>query len=103
MLEIDLGTPQPVAAVQLLLGPFVADYPRELTVEVSDDGTDWTEVWSGPTVGMAVRAGLFDLGRARLAFDLDGRTTRFIRMSQSVDDGTWYWSIAELEVNGSRR
>jgi hypothetical protein len=38
------------------------------------------------------------MGPAPLVFDLDGRTTRFIRLSQTADDGTWYWSIAELEI-----
>jgi hypothetical protein len=102
-LLIDLGTPRQVSAVDMRLGPFGADFPRELVVEVSDDALAWTEVWRGSTARMAFRAGVTQVGRTPLVFDIGDRTTRYIRLRQVGRDDTYYWSIAELEIRGGRR
>jgi hypothetical protein len=44
-LVIDLGTSQPTAAVVLSIGPYAGDFPRELLIELSEDGQEWVQGW----------------------------------------------------------
>ena len=57
---IDLGEPREVGAVTLCLGQFVSGFPRNLAIETSQDGAQWTTAWQGAT--------------ARRAFVPDSRT-----------------------------
>ena len=66
---IDLGASKQVEGVETLIGGYLADFPRALTIEVSSDGTTWE-------VGVGGKAGADDLHlrarntahRARSAF-----------------------------------
>jgi hypothetical protein len=97
---IDLGGPTRVAAIVLAQGEFPMDAPRDLSIEVSDDGQAWTEVWHAGGAGRAFRAAFSDPVRIPATFDIGDRTTRFIRMRQLGKDETYYWSVAELSVLG---
>jgi len=95
---IDLGTVAPVGALVLSLGEFSRDTPRDLQIEVSADGTAWTEVWRGSAASQTFRAVFDDPVRIPATFDLGDRTARYIRLRQFGEDKVFYWSIAELSV-----
>ena len=100
-LVIDLGTPQSIGAIRLALGPFVADSPRLLQVEISDDGVKWNQIWRGPTAARTVTAAISDPVGVKLDFPCDQCRGRFVRLRQLGRDPFYYWSIAELSVLGS--
>jgi len=97
-LTLDLGAVQPVGAVELSMGEFTTDAPRDLLVEASDDGRDWTTVWRGHGEREIFLSVLRDPKRVPLVIDLGDRRTRFIRLSQLGQDPVWYWSIAECAM-----
>jgi hypothetical protein len=96
-LVIDLGSIQRVDTVSLALGPYITDFARLLSLEVSDDGQTWNEVWKGPTAAMALLASVSDPKVAALRLPV-GRATRWIRLMQHGSDKVFYWSIAELRI-----
>jgi F5/8 type C domain-containing protein len=98
VLTIDLGSATRVAAIVLALGPFATDAPRDLVIEVSDDGQVWAEVWHDAGASRAFRAVFQDPVRVPATFDIGDRTTRFLRLRQLGKDETYYWSVAELSV-----
>ena len=98
--EIDLGGVRTVQGVDLLLGPFVEDFPRGLTIEASEDGTTWFEVWKGGSAGLAF-AGAFEQPRdVPLRYRFAPTPARLLRMKLTKNDDTYYWSIAEMRVVG---
>lgn len=96
----DLGGPHDVTGVRMVIGGYVADFPRRLTIETSVDGQAWSEAWSGNTSLMAFSAALQDPGRITLPFPFAARAARYMRFTQTGNEGTYYWSIAELQVIG---
>jgi hypothetical protein len=99
-LTLDLGAPTRVGAVILSLGPYAHDFPRELVVELSDDGRTWTAGWHGEGAGPALVGAIQDPRRVPIAIGLGDVTTRFIRLRQIGSDPVYYWSVAELSVLG---
>ena len=99
-LVVDLGSTREVAGFEILLGGYVADFPRLLQVETSIDGQQWSEAWAGGTGLMAFSAAIDDPLDITLPFAFDPRPARFIRMTQQARERTYYWSIAELRVKG---
>jgi hypothetical protein len=99
-LTIDLGVPVRVGAVVLSIGPYPHDFPRELLVELSDDGRLWTMGWRGTGAGPAFVGAIQDPRRVPIAIALDDVMTRFIRLRQVGSDPVFYWSVAELSVLG---
>jgi hypothetical protein len=97
---IDLGASQRVGAVVLSLGQFGADFPRDLQVEVSEDGQTWTEAWRGTCAGPAFVAAVRDPKSVPLTIALGNAPARFIRLRQLAKEPTFYWSVAELSVRG---
>jgi F5/8 type C domain-containing protein len=96
---IDLGTVRPITTVVLQLGPFNADFPRDLQIETSDDQRSWTEAWRGSTTILAFVTAVRDPRRVPLVFPLGNREARFIRLRQLGQDPTYYWSVAELSLH----
>jgi glucosylceramidase len=83
-LAIDLGEPVPVRSVLLDAGG--GDWPRGYAVQVSADGTTWSDpVASGAGAG------------AVTAIELDGPPTRYLRIALTAGAGRW-WSVAELRA-----
>ena len=99
-LVADLGAQQMIRAIQLALGPFMADYPRDLQIAVSDDGIDWRLKWRGPTAARAIAAAIRSPVSVEIDIPCDRCQGRFVRLSQRGQDPVYYWSIAELRILG---
>ncbi|HSL24066.1 MAG TPA: discoidin domain-containing protein [Vicinamibacterales bacterium] len=102
---IDLGAPAPVYAVQVSLGPYLFDFPRQLSIATSTDGTSWRPISEGPTDREALWGAIRDPREVPMVFDLGNVTARYIRLTQTGFDRVYYWSVAELAVfaPGARR
>lgn len=96
----DLGSARDVTGVRMVIGGYVADFPRQLRIDTSRDGQAWTEAWSGNTSLMAFSAALEDPGRITLPFPFAMRQARYVRFTQTGTEGTYYWSVAELHIIG---
>ena len=96
--QIDLGRSRPIGAVVTMLGPHRRDFPRALTIDVSRDGTEWVEAWSGPTDLLAVMGALQRPREVPMVFPIEGRVARYIRLRSTGSDPIYDWSIAELSV-----
>lgn len=95
---VDLGSPQSLRAIVLSLGPYSADFPRDLQVDLSTDGQTWTEAWRGSGAGLAFTSAIRDPRSLQLVVPLDNRSARLIRLRQRGVESTFFWSIAELAV-----
>ncbi|WP_320046838.1 S8 family serine peptidase [uncultured Ilyobacter sp.] len=72
------------------------------TIEVSNNGADWTTLWSNPAGGS-----ISDSAWSQIVFDIsaeaDGEPTVYVRWSMgSTDSGTSYpgWNIDDVEIYG---
>ncbi|MSO56886.1 MAG: hypothetical protein EXQ55_08205 [Acidobacteria bacterium] len=98
--EMDFGAVRTVTGIDLLLGPFVEDFPRGLVIEASEDGQSWREVWKGGSAGLAFVAALEAPLDVPLKYRFAATPARMIRMRLTENDDTYYWSIAEMKVLG---
>lgn len=97
-LLLDLGNSQPLGGLIMRLGRYRSDFPRMLGIELSTDGESWELVRGGPTDIEALRASFQDPETMPLAFDLRGKTARYLRLRQMASEQEFYWSVAEVEV-----
>ena len=97
---IDLGHVRRIAGVEMQIGGYVADFPRDLTIDVSSDRSTWQPGWSGETAFIAFQAALQEPLLVPLRFPLKGAEGRYLRMRQTARDRTYYWSISELHIIG---
>ena len=97
-LLLDLGTPQPLGGLIMRLGSDRSDFPRMLGIELSTDGQSWELLRGGPTDVETLRASFRDPETMPLAFDLKGKTARYLRLRQMASEQEFYWSVAEVEV-----
>lgn len=96
---LDLGTVRQVGGIELLIGGYVADFPRDLRIEISTDRQAWNEAWRGPTAALALSAAFEHPLQIPLRFPLEPREARYIRLTQ-LSTAVYYWSVAELRVMG---
>jgi F5/8 type C domain len=101
VVTIDLGAPKQVEGVETLIGGYLADFPRLLAIDLSEDGVSWSTAWEGETALMTYVAALEMPRTVPLRIPLANRRAQYIRMRQTGADRTWYWTIAELKVFGS--
>ena len=99
-ITIDLGAPSHLNAVTLAIGPYHADFPRLLAIDVSDDQHSWTTQWSGRCGAKAVAAAVKDARMVPLTISFPAATARNVRLRQLGADSFYHWSIAELAVYG---
>jgi hypothetical protein len=99
-LLVDLGSLHQVQGVEMQIGGYVADFPRELVIEVSEDGAVWRTAWTGPTAFVAYLAAVEDPLLVPLRFSLPPSSARFVRLRQTSRDPVFYWAIAELRLFG---
>ena len=99
-MTVDLGQPRTVHGAETLIAGYVADFPRQLSIETSLDGQVWSPAWSGGTAIMALSAALEDPLNVPLPFPFEARSARYLRFTQTGSERTYYWSVAELRVLG---
>lgn len=99
-ITVDLGTARDVRGVVMTIAGFVADFPRQLTIDTSLDGTAWMPAWSGGTALLAFSAALEQPLEVPLPFPFEPRPARFVRLRQTGTERIYYWSIAELRIMG---
>lgn len=97
---VDLGSTKAVSAIELSLGEYEFDHPRELIVEVSPDGAEWTQAWRGFGDALVLAGAFREPTRLPMLIDLGDRTARYLRLRQIGRHRTVSWSIAELAVFG---
>jgi hypothetical protein len=97
---IDLGAIRVVNALRLSLGRYALDFPRRLTIDVSEDNRAWTTCWSGRPARLALIAAKEDPHTVPLTIPLPSVRARWIRLRQTGSDLTRHWSIPELAVFG---
>ncbi len=84
--ELDLGSPQDIDGVAM--GTYEGDSRvNYFTIEVSDNGTDWTEVYAGQSSGKTLEMEIFNFERVK------ARYIRFVAKGSTA--GSWY-SVAEF-------
>jgi hypothetical protein len=101
VVTIDLGAPKQVEGVETQIAGYLADFPRHLVVEVSEDGLSWSTAWEGETALMTYVAALEIPRTVPLRIPVGNRRAQYVRMRQTGADRTYYWTIAELKVFGS--
>ncbi|MEP6918805.1 MAG: discoidin domain-containing protein [Acidobacteriota bacterium] len=99
-ITVDLGQAREVSGAEMMLGGFVADFPRQLSIDVSVDGETWSQVWNGGTALLAFSAALEDPLNVTLPFPFETRRARYVRFTQHAIEPTYYWSVAELRISG---
>jgi hypothetical protein len=98
----DLGASNTVDGVELLIGGYVTDFPRQLTIETSIDNEQWSQAWQGNVGVIAISAALEDPRNFTLPFAFEPRPARYVRFTQTGVEDVFYWSIAELRIRGRK-
>ncbi len=98
--QIDLGKEERIARLRLLVGNSRNDFPRGYLIQSSTDGKTWTSLnpilspvslhWTGET--------LLKGNGPDLDFIFPPTSMRFLRIVQTGEDKTYYWSIHEIEL-----
>jgi F5/8 type C domain-containing protein len=99
-MTIDLGSIHRVDGLTLAIGPYLGDFPRVLSIELSDDLQSWTMRWSGRCGAKAVAGAVRDPRMVPLTFGFPPASARWIRLRQLGADPKFHWSIADLTVFG---
>jgi hypothetical protein len=99
IVTVDLGEARSVGSLVLCLGTYTSQYPRDLTIETSVDGTAWSQAWSGRTALLAYDAAITDPRSVPISLPIS-RYARMIRLRQTAGDKTRGWTIVELRVLG---
>lgn len=94
---LDLGRSADVGGVDLAVGPFVAEFPRELAVDHSPDGVVWTTAWQGHTAAALVASAIATPTAPVIAVRFAPAPARFVRLRQ-VATSTRPWAIADVRV-----
>jgi len=97
---IDLGQDRYVACIDMALGEFRFDFPRQFTVECASDARAWASCWRGSGGRVALRAVLDDARNPVLRVPIDRDGVRRLRIRQTGSDPYIGWSVAELAVRG---
>lgn len=97
-LDLDLGSVVPFSTVELWLGHFDFEHPRELIIETSSDRAAWTQVWRGAGGPAAIAGAMASPERVPLSFRIGECQARYIRLRQVGRHRSSMWSVAELRV-----
>ena len=100
---IALDAPAEITRVELRLGEWSSDFPRELLIEVATGEGAPRTVWRGATSGLSLLASLRDWRTMPLEFDLPpGASGDRVILTLIEAHETLSWSIAEARVFGRR-
>lgn len=102
-MTVDLGASDTVDGVEMLIGGYVTDFPRQLTIETSLDKERWSQAWTGNVGVMAMSAALEDPLHFTLPFAFEARPARYVRLTQTGTEDVFYWSVAELRIRGTKQ
>ena len=97
---VDLRGVRFLDGITMTINDRLADFPRSLVIETSDDGREWTRRSEGSTAAVAVAAALRHPIQVPLAFPFAHVPARFLRLRQVGSDPFNPWSIFELAVYG---
>lgn len=97
---IDLGATRTVEGLAMNIGRHAWDFPRDLVIETSQDGGEWSTHWKGSTAKIALIGAVRHPREVPLSFVWPGVPARLIRLRQLGEDPVFYWTIVELMVFG---
>jgi hypothetical protein len=97
-ISVDLGAIVRVGAIVHALGEFAGEFPRQLVVETSRDGSTWEEAWMGNMLGAVLPAAVDDPDAMPATVAFVPRAARFVRLRQPARERPFDWSITELEI-----
>jgi hypothetical protein len=92
---LDLQRPRVIRVLEFPLRGLYRSLGRQLAVEVSDDGMNWTVVWNDFTGAAAVAGALEDQVRVPIRLNLPDVAARFLRIHPAPD-----WLLEQLRVIG---
>jgi hypothetical protein len=98
---LEIGPLGTVYSVVLSMGAFSFGFPRELAIDISDDGARWSTVWRGETSVLTVRAAIGDPIYVPVRIDLGEVRGELMRLRQLGRDAIVPWWIAEVSLYGS--
>ncbi len=95
--DVDLGQIREVGKLRIVPGG--NDYPRELTVQVSDDGSAWREAWRQDDFDLSWENGQprFLYWERYFTVVFPAQRARYIRLKQT-GSGDRAWSMADLRM-----
>lgn len=99
--QLDLGRRETLGGMTLRLEDSLKDYPRDLKLLVSTDGTNWREIetqWVSDLYWAGNR--FFNKRGDRITYFFAPVFCRYVRLEQQGSDPTYYWSIHELDLYG---
>ena len=98
-IEIQFDRPRDLGKVYIEIARrSLGDYPRELLVEVADDGTNFQTLYRGAGMLELMQGFLRDEHRAPIDIRLPPNRTSTLRLRQTGQAAPWYWSIHELTL-----
>ena len=94
----DLGAPATVGTIVHALGSVGGEFPRHLVIETSVDGATWTPAWDGSPAVAVLHATIANPLEIRAVIEFPPRPAKYVQLRQLSREGTYAWSLAELEV-----
>ncbi len=99
--QLDLGRRETIRRMTLRLEDSLKDYPRDLKLRVSSDGTNWRNMetqWVSDLYWAGNR--FFNKRGDRITYFFAPVSCRYVRLEQQGSDPTYYWSIHEFDLFG---
>ena len=81
----------------MVLDRNLSDYPRGYRVETSEDGVQWRVVAEEPTTHVPITQFL-TRSAAFIEVRFPAASARYLRIVQTGEDPTYWWSIHELDI-----
>lgn len=100
VVTVDLGGRRVVDGLSMTIGSRLADFPRQIAIETSDDGREWETRWEGSGTPAAVAGAVRQPLDLPVTFALPHIPARLVRLRQLGQDPVSSWSISELSVFG---
>ena len=88
-LVADLGSLQPITAVELSFGRSRPGFPALLSVQVSSNAESWTTVWEGSPIGTLIRGLALDPSNIQTTFAFSSVPARYVRVSATASATGW--------------
>jgi hypothetical protein len=86
-----------ISGVRLALGGYLSEFPRGIAIDVSLDGKQWAEAWTGDGALTAVEAALQDQKNVEMVIAFEPRRANYVRVRQTGQSAD-VWALAELRI-----